>query len=115
MPGRVRRSSNAFIDSISLTTRWLSSRASLTRSLTGPSVSGWARRAAQGALFDWVTGNAILPAVDPTNHVGIQKVDRTTVVELTQIVTEAASILTVLDQANAGLNPLGVCPRRGGL
>ncbi|MBL9127317.1 MAG: hypothetical protein JNL97_06710, partial [Verrucomicrobiales bacterium] len=71
------------------------------------SVSGWARRASQGAYFDWVAGNAILPTVDPANHVGIQKVDRTTVGELMQIVTEAASIVNVLDQANAGLNPLG--------
>ncbi|MBL9138679.1 MAG: hypothetical protein JNK85_22610 [Verrucomicrobiales bacterium] len=71
------------------------------------SVSGWARRASQGAYFDWVVGNAILPTVDPDNHVGIQKVDRTTVGELMQIVTEAASVVNVLDQANAGLNPLG--------
>ena len=40
----------------------------------------WARRAGQGAYFDWVVANAILPAEDPNpDHTGIQKIDRTTV------------------------------------
>lgn len=71
------------------------------------STTDWARRAAQGAYFDWIVGNAILPPLD-TNHTGIQRVDRTTVLDLAQIVTETATVLTVLDQANAGLNPAGL-------
>ena len=72
-------------------------------------VSEWAGRAAQGAYFDWLTANAILPAVD-TNpaHTGIQKIDRTTVVELSEIPAQAADIQGILDQADEGLNPLGL-------
>lgn len=73
------------------------------------SATDWARRAALGAYFDWVTGNAILPPVDPDPaHTGIQRVDRTTVPDLVQVVTEAAGVLTVLDRADAGLNPAGL-------
>ncbi|MBN9689600.1 MAG: hypothetical protein J0M24_05125 [Verrucomicrobia bacterium] len=71
------------------------------------STTDWGRRAAQGAYFDWVAGNAILPPVDTVNT-GIQRVDRTTVVELAQIVTETAAVTTVLDQADTGLNPSGL-------
>ena len=43
-------------------------------------VSEWSSRAGQGAFFDWVVGNALLPDVDANPaHVGIQKIDRTTV------------------------------------
>ena len=46
-------------------------------------VEEWARRAGQGAYFDWVTANSLLPAVHPnTNYTGIQKVDRTTVQDI---------------------------------
>lgn len=46
-------------------------------------VTEWARRAGQGAYFDWLTANAILPSTDPNpNHVGIQKIDRQTVLEI---------------------------------
>ncbi|MFN0067898.1 MAG: LamG-like jellyroll fold domain-containing protein [Limisphaerales bacterium] len=73
------------------------------------SATDWARRAALGAYFDWVTGNAILPPTDPDpTHTGIQRVDRTTVLELTQLVTEAGAVLAALDQADAGLNPAGL-------
>ncbi|MBX3745560.1 MAG: hypothetical protein KF833_09655 [Verrucomicrobiae bacterium] len=71
------------------------------------SPTDWARRTTLGAYFDWVTGNAILPPTDPT-QTGIQRVDRTTVLELVQIVTEAASVMSVLDRADAGLNPAGL-------
>ena len=71
------------------------------------STTDWARRAAQGAYFDWVAGNALLPPVDTVNT-GIQRVDRTTVVELTQIVTETTAVTSVLDQADTGLNPSGL-------
>jgi hypothetical protein len=69
----------------------------------------WGSRAAQGALFDWMVGNAILPAQD-TNaaHVGIQKVDRTTVKELNDLASSLADIQVQVDNADRGLNPLGL-------
>jgi hypothetical protein len=71
-------------------------------------ISDWGRRAAMGAYFDWITGNAILPPVDPDpSHTGIQKIDRTTVSELAQIVAESDAILNTIAQFDAGLNPLG--------
>ena len=70
-------------------------------------LSEWASRAGQGAYFDWVVANSILPASD-TLHTGIQKVDRTTVVELREISAAFDDIHTQLDQADIGLNPLGL-------
>jgi hypothetical protein len=70
-------------------------------------VSQWARRAAQGAFFDWVTANAILPASD-TLHTGIQKVDRTTVPELEEIAAQHEEVQAQIDKADHGLNPLGL-------
>ncbi|MCW5558630.1 MAG: hypothetical protein KIT22_12460, partial [Verrucomicrobiae bacterium] len=71
-------------------------------------VLDWARRTAQASYFDWVTGNALLPAVDTNlTHTGIQKVDRTTVTELVQIVTETEAAVNGLDRSDAGFNPLG--------
>jgi len=72
-------------------------------------VTEWACRAGQGAYFDWVVGNTILPSTDPnTNHAGIQKIDRTTVRELHEIAAHYLEIQGKLDQADAGLNPLGL-------
>ena len=69
----------------------------------------WGKRAGQGAYFDWVVGNAILPAEDPNpEHVGIQKVDRKTVQELAEIVTQSQSVQAKVDEADRGLNPLGL-------
>ncbi|KGM38920.1 hypothetical protein JY97_13805 [Alkalispirochaeta odontotermitis] len=70
-------------------------------------VDGWSRRAGQGALFDWVVGNAILPAED-NEHEGIAKVDRTTVVELWEVSSRYTAVQTEVDRADVGLNPLGV-------
>jgi hypothetical protein len=69
----------------------------------------WGSRAGQGSYLDWVVGNAILPPVD-TNpaHVGIQKVDRTTVGELRDILSAFQDIQAQVDNADAGLNPLGL-------
>lgn len=69
----------------------------------------WADRAGQGAFFDWVVANALLPDVD-TNpaHTGIQKIDRTTVLELRDIVTAFDEIQSQVDLADIGLNPLGL-------
>ena len=66
-------------------------------------------RGTQGALFNWVMANALLPAVDDT-HTGIQKIDRTTVPELVELKGLANGIQTTMDNANARLNPLGLSP-----
>jgi hypothetical protein len=72
-------------------------------------LSEWGSRAGQGAYFDWVVGNAILQAEDPDpGHVGIQKVDRTTVEELKEIVASYLDIQAQVDEADKGLNPLGL-------
>lgn len=69
----------------------------------------WGSRAGQGAYFDWVTANALLPAVDPDpTHAGIQKIDRTTVTEIRQILSALGDIQNKVDQADKGLNPLGL-------
>lgn len=70
---------------------------------------GWARRAGQGAYFDWVVANAILPSEDPnTNHTGIAKVDRSTVIGLGDIASQYREIQAQTDRADKGLNPLGL-------
>lgn len=72
-------------------------------------VDGWARRAGQGAYFDWLLANALLPAIDPvSSHEGIQKIDRTTVAELSTLASQFRQIQSRLDQADQGLNPLGL-------
>jgi hypothetical protein len=70
-------------------------------------VDGWSRRAGQGALFDWLVGNAILPPEDTVNE-GIAKVDRTTVVELREVASQYAAVQAEVDRADLGLNPLGL-------
>ena len=75
---------------------------------------GWAldeqvSRSTQGALFNWTVANALLPDEDKINT-GVQKIDRTTVLELALLPTAASSLQTTLDNANARLNPLGLSP-----
>lgn len=71
----------------------------------------WTSRATQGAYYNWVLGNSILPEVDDDpNHTGIQVIDRSTVSELTQLPAIATSFQTKQDNANAYLNPLGLSP-----
>ena len=72
-------------------------------------LSGWGRRAGMGAYLDWVTGNAVLPEEDADpEHVGIQKIDRRTVIDLDEIVTHYLDIQNQVDEADRGLNPLGL-------
>ncbi|KPA10085.1 conserved hypothetical protein, secreted [Candidatus Magnetomorum sp. HK-1] len=72
-------------------------------------VTGWGRRAFLGSLFDWTMANAIIPAEDPDpTHVGLKKIDRTTVMEILEIASQARSIQKQYDNANNGLNPLGL-------
>jgi len=82
-------------------------------------LSEWATRSGEGAYFDWVTTNAILPEVDPKTcglpgapavdcHLGIKKVDRQSVEELDEIISHFDEIQSQLDRADRGLNPLGL-------
>ncbi len=69
----------------------------------------WASRVGQGTYLNWVVANAILPDVDPNpDHEGIQKVDRTTVPEIRELATLAGGLQTALENAEAGMSPLGV-------
>ena len=69
----------------------------------------WTSRSAQGSFFHWVTGNSLLLSHDNSNS-GVQKIDRSTVPELDQLVMAGVSFQTTLDNANAHLNPLGLSP-----
>ena len=73
------------------------------------SMDHWATRTGIGAYVNWVVGNAIVPAVDqnPSNE-GIQKIDRTTVLELLELPTIMEDLQTNLSNAEAGLTPLGL-------
>lgn len=69
----------------------------------------WAARTGIGTMVNWVVGNAMLPAEDTDpSHEGIQKIDRTTVPELQELAAVATSLQISLDNAEAGLNPLGL-------
>ena len=69
----------------------------------------WATRIGQAAYVNWMVGNALLPAVDPDRtHQGIQKIDRTTVPELQELPSTADAVQNGLDNAEGGLNPLGL-------
>jgi hypothetical protein len=67
----------------------------------------WVSRSTQGALFHWAVANALVPDED-TYNTGVQKIDRTTVLEIPQLAAYAASFQTTIDNANARLNPLGL-------
>lgn len=81
----------------------------------------WARRAGQGAYFDWIVGNAILPprycdparadhsrsGCDPDAD-DVRRIDRATVPELNEVPLRYRAIQLELDRASAGLNPLGL-------
>lgn len=81
----------------------------------------WAVRAGQGAYFDWVVGNAVLPHeyCDPDRHdstglhcdpkaEGIARIQRDTVPELPELASTYQDIQAQLNQADQGLNPLGL-------
>ncbi len=98
-------------------------------------LTGWARRAGQGAYLDWVTANALLPAEwqnpgaedcpidddllpflgaecldvpDAASFPEVGKIDRGRVPELSEISQLATELQAALDTADAGLNPLGL-------
>ncbi|MDQ1300793.1 MAG: large repetitive protein, partial [Chloroflexota bacterium] len=72
-------------------------------------VADWAQRAGQGALYDWVVANAVLPAVDD-RYTDLRKIDRTTVLDIGEIADQYAVIQNKLDNADKGANPLGMAP-----
>ena len=69
----------------------------------------WTSRATQGTYYHWALANSLVPAVDNVNQ-GIQKIDRTTVPELGLLVASVTGFQTLIDNANAHLNPLGLSP-----
>lgn len=73
-------------------------------------LTDWGRRSFIGAYFDWATSNANIPSKDddPSRIGTVRQVDRTTVPDLAQIVVQAQTIQNTVDQADAGLNPLGL-------
>ncbi len=72
-------------------------------------VADWAVRAGQGAYIDWVVANAILPP-EESRFSDVRKVDRSTVLELQELVDQYQLIQQQLDNADTHVNPLGVAP-----
>jgi len=71
----------------------------------------WTARATQGAYFNWLIGNVILPDIDPDPaHTGVQVIDRTTVPELRELPVFAENFQAKIDSASSRLNPLGLSP-----
>ncbi|NQU38880.1 MAG: hypothetical protein HQ523_02910 [Lentisphaerae bacterium] len=72
-------------------------------------IGEWGSRVGQGAYFDWLTANSLLPTADPDpDHSGIRLIDRENVTEVTELAVLGNQIQRTMDQADAGLNPLGV-------
>ena len=72
-------------------------------------ISAWASRVGTGNYIDWVVANAILPDVDDNpEHSGIRKIDRSTIPELREIVQAFSDVQSQIDNADSGLNPLGL-------
>lgn len=69
----------------------------------------WVSRGAQGAFFNWAVANAMVPDVD-NYHSGVQKIDRTTVPEITELAAAVSNFQNAIDSANSYLNPLGLSP-----
>jgi hypothetical protein len=79
-------------------------------------VSEWANRAGQGAIFDWMVGNAILPAgsTDPETGKpleGLNLINRQTAkADLQALAGSLREIQQTLNGVNQGLTPIGVNP-----
>ncbi|MEI7941404.1 MAG: hypothetical protein WCK27_32405, partial [Verrucomicrobiota bacterium] len=72
-------------------------------------VGDWGVRAGQGAYFDWLTVNSLLPTQDTNpSHSGIQIIDRSTVNALGTLSAAGQSLQNVVDGADGDLNPLGL-------
>ena len=70
-------------------------------------MSEWGSRAGMARTSTGSEGNAILPPKDTTDS-GVSKVDRTTVTDLADIAAAYAQIETQMQNADKGLNPLGL-------
>jgi subtilisin-like proprotein convertase family protein/threonine dehydrogenase-like Zn-dependent dehydrogenase len=70
-------------------------------------VVDWAQRAGQGAYFDWLVANAMVPAEDD-RYTDVRKIDRSTVGALGEIPAHYAAIQQQLDNADSSVNPLGL-------
>jgi hypothetical protein len=90
---------------------WSHFHESKTNSNTGKTrhwgVDEWSSRAFQGTYYNWVSANAMLPDVDSA-HEGIEKIDRTTVPELNELVSSATNLLSLTATLQAHMNPLGL-------
>jgi hypothetical protein len=90
---------------------WSHFHESKTNSSTGQTrhwgVDEWSSRAFQGTYLNWVAANAILPDVDNV-HEGIEKIDRSTVPELNELVASGTQILSLSASLQAHLNSLGL-------
>jgi hypothetical protein len=79
-------------------------------------VSEWASRSGQGAVFDWMVGNAILPAgsTDPATGKpleGLNLINRQTAkTDLQALAGSLREVQQTLDGVNQGLTPIGVNP-----
>ncbi len=71
-------------------------------------VAEWASRAGQGAYFDWLAANSLLPDSASEDEEGIRVIDRETTPELDEIAAFGSKIQQQLDHIDAGLNPLGL-------
>lgn len=74
-------------------------------------LSEWSKRTGQAALFDWITGNAIVPARAEENEENLDRIDRiANQLELGEVAASLNVIQHTLDESNAGKNPLGLSP-----
>jgi hypothetical protein len=72
-------------------------------------VADWATRAGQGAYFDWMLGNALLPEAGPRVPIaGVRPIDRGTQPDFNEITAAYERIQNEVDNADRGLNPLGL-------
>ncbi len=72
-------------------------------------VADWGHRAGQAAYLDWVLGNALLPEAAPRAPIaGIRPVDRGTQPDFSEIASAFERIQSEVDNADQGLNPLGL-------
>ncbi|MCP5517159.1 MAG: hypothetical protein H7A45_07885 [Verrucomicrobiales bacterium] len=81
----------------------------------GWGVSEWSKRAGQGAWFDWLTGNAIVPAdadeAAGETVEGLERIDRImNRADLSALAGAMAEIQETLNSANTGASPLGLDP-----
>ncbi|MBK1814274.1 choice-of-anchor D domain-containing protein [Luteolibacter yonseiensis] len=77
-------------------------------------VSEWAHRAGQASHFDWVVANALLPedagaATPVTNPENLDRIERSGAIdEIGAIAGGLHEIQVAMDEANSGVNPLGL-------